>query len=193
LPDVFAFKILLPCRTGEQRFIIDDVENNKAGELRALCSVGSIGSSSSSQAKQASTFLTLIWSPPSRLRGVPLLDLKDFWARYRSRPPYKRDLVAHSKGLSEDKQHNMYDAVNSVVMPYTAASHSSLAELLNFGPCHTFVSHFWGAELDLTLEALTQHSKPYDFKEHDVRVWICSIANNQRRITEELDPLKNQS
>jgi len=76
----------------------------------------------------------------------------------------------------------MYEAVEHSILPSTAAAQSSLAELLDFGPAETFVSHWWGSKVESTLEALEKHCEGHD----TVRVWICSVANNQRRITEEL-------
>merc|ERR1712232_177208 len=79
----------------------------------------------------------------------------------------------------------MYAFVQNSIRPSTAAAQCSLAELLDFGPAQTFVSHFWGSKIEDTLHALGKHCQQY--KEGDrVRVWICSFANNQRRIVEEL-------
>jgi hypothetical protein len=83
----------------------------------------------------------------------------------------------------------MYAFVDQAIRPSTGAAQCSLAELLDFGPAETFVSHWWGSKVESTLEALERHCEGQD----GVRVWICSIANNQRRIGEELGGNIDQS
>lgn len=165
---------------GERRYLLRSTSaegagehHQGAGELRCLYSVKDCSDKRTGLVAHA-CMVTLIWSPPPQLRGVPLQDLKSYWQRQKA-------VLRQSRcALTEDS--NMYHAVKHAVRPSTAAAQSSLAELLDFGPAETFVSHWWGSKVDSTLEALDKHCNGRD----SVRVWICSVANNQRRISEEL-------
>jgi len=171
LPEVIE-SISIDQGPGERRYNLRSTLADgagSAGQLRCLYSVKDCGDKRTGSGAQAS-MVTLIWSPPSSLRGVPLRDLKHYWQ-------------CQKKSRSElSSSANMYEAVEHSILPSTAAAQSSLAELLDFGPAETFVSHWWGSKVESTLEALEKHCEGHD----TVRVWICSVANNQRRITEEL-------
>jgi hypothetical protein len=45
----------------------------------------------------------------------------------------------------------------------------------------TFISHWWGSPLKQTLDALIKHDPT-----QKQRIWICSVANNQWRVAQEL-------
>jgi hypothetical protein len=77
---------------------------------------------------------------------------------------------------------NMYEVVDHWVKPQTAAPQCSFASLCNYSLPNTFVSHFWGHPFE---HMLISASKLHGGGEQS-RLWICSFANDQRRVSEEL-------
>jgi len=163
LPVLTDIVINIDQGVGEKRYSLQD-----AGELRVMFSLKKCQ-------QHMANMLTLVWSAPPALRGVPLIDLDEYWERQ----------ALHNQNLRQrlkSEKPNMYEVVSKVVKPSTAAAQSSLAELLNFGPVDTFVSHFWGSAFEGMLKALDMHCR----QKSDTRFWICSVANNQYRIEQEL-------
>eukprot|EP00931_Biecheleriopsis_adriatica_P118213 TRINITY_DN93666_c0_g1_i1.p1 TRINITY_DN93666_c0_g1~~TRINITY_DN93666_c0_g1_i1.p1 ORF type:complete len:983 (-),score=152.76 TRINITY_DN93666_c0_g1_i1:27-2975(-) len=83
---------------------------------------------------------------------------------------------------------NMYDIARHWIHPETASSQSSMSSLLSFGAVTVFVSHYWGEPIKDTLMTLSRHERMLQAQGSPggVRYWLCSIANNQRRIAEDL-------
>jgi len=163
--------------------------NKESGELRVILSRHKdYQSDCGGPGVQTNTLVTLIWSPPTTLRGVPIGQLSGFWTNQYDR--VRKQLQAQSKETRRFQEGiNMYHANEKSILCETLASQSSLAELFDFGPVDTFVSHYWGHDVSNTLEALRKQAGD----RHDCRVWICSIANNQRCIQEELGNDVDQS
>jgi len=162
---------------GEQRLVLEAAGGEKLGELRVMLSAkdvavddGLIGNT-----VQAAWLLVVVWSPPTVLRGIRLADLKAYVASYR-------EPSARQSRRPLEEAANMYRLVEVAVRPDTAASQSSLAEVFDFGPVDTFVSHYWGSVVSHTLLCLEKHAGG----DEALRIWLCSMVNNQRRIAEEL-------
>jgi len=85
---------------------------------------------------------------------------------------------------------NMYEAVKYWISPETAVAHCSFASLFDYGPPDTFVSHYWGHSFDDLLKSSRLHGSVVaggdDAAGSRRRLWICSFANDQRRVSEEL-------
>lgn len=167
----------VPLRVGEQRHELDASNDGaKSGDLRAMFSIKDYPAIPSlSYDGRRACMLTLVWAPPPRLSGVRLHELAGRFESYRRSPCATRDELPIEP--------NMYQAVSAWIKPETGPSQSSLAALSDFGPVDTFVSHWWGSPLKQTLEALKRHM---DGGDPNQRFWICSVANNQWRVSEEL-------
>jgi hypothetical protein len=167
-------------KVGEQREMLDENDGADKGQLRIMFSIKdypSLHRNLSHEGRRAS-MLTLVWAPPARLSGVRLHELRERWQLYQKHP------LASRKCLPKfPEEINMYHAVTSWIKPEAAPTQSSFAALCDFGPVDTFVSHFWGSPLNQTLESLQRHA---DTHEGHHRIWICSVANNQWRVAEEL-------
>ena len=76
---------------------------------------------------------------------------------------------------------NMYYLCSNIVKPLTARDQLSYAELA--GPCRVscFVSHYWGMPFQHFVECLKGHAA-----DPTTSYWICTFANNQWRVAEEL-------
>ncbi|CAE7576720.1 ECHIA, partial [Symbiodinium necroappetens] len=76
---------------------------------------------------------------------------------------------------------NMYYLCSNIVKPLTARDQLSYAELA--GPCAVafFVSHYWGMPFQHFLECLKGHAV-----DRTTSYWICTFANNQWKVAEEL-------
>ncbi|CAE7945705.1 ECHIA [Symbiodinium sp. KB8] len=76
---------------------------------------------------------------------------------------------------------NMYYLCSNIVKPMTARDQLSYAELA--GPCAVafFVSHYWGMPFQHFLECLKGHAV-----DRTTSYWICTFANNQWKVAEEL-------
>jgi len=161
---------------GESRTALQQGDITLAGELRCLFSIKDSATQSGIDNGQQpiARVLTLVWSPPAKLRGVRLSDFTSFWESEWS--------IRCQRSSHLPASPNMYQANDKLIKPCTAAAQCSLAELLDFGPVETFVSHFWGSPVPDTLLSLSLHAGDNAEK----RVWICSLANNQRRLEEEL-------
>jgi len=165
---------------GEQRHKLSCVAEEPSGELRAMCSMKDLPSVGLYKPRIA-RMVTLVWAPPPRLCGVELREFKSRWKHYL------RYQSASRRALTPEA--NMYDAVQSWIKPDTAPTQSAFASLCKFGPVNTFVSHWWGSPLPHTLESLERHCNGDEAQ----RVWICSLANNQWRLKEEMGDGVNAS
>mmetsp|Transcript_136563 Transcript_136563/g.436896 ORF Transcript_136563/g.436896 Transcript_136563/m.436896 type:complete len:749 (+) Transcript_136563:131-2377(+) len=82
---------------------------------------------------------------------------------------------------------NLYDAVEYVVKPATAARSCSFVELFAVGPQKPtwFVSHWWGeAVLDFIL-CVRQHATDRCLPS-EAAYWVCAYANNQWKVDAEM-------
>eukprot|EP00930_Biecheleria_cincta_P047534 TRINITY_DN3296_c0_g1_i1.p1 TRINITY_DN3296_c0_g1~~TRINITY_DN3296_c0_g1_i1.p1 ORF type:complete len:1665 (-),score=322.84 TRINITY_DN3296_c0_g1_i1:163-5157(-) len=142
---------------GERQYQLTCASGEANGELRVLCSLPS--SDRQESQSSAPTFVTLVWSPPHRLRGIRFFDLTAYWTHHRE---------IHARPM------NMYDAMQNVIKPSTAVSRKSVAEHYSIGPVQIFVSHSWGHQVDDMFQALTIccHSEP------DARLWLYAFAQS---------------
>jgi len=101
---------------------------------------------------------------PERGLGLgKIQDLYDFFSDY----------IGH--------QRNMYYLCSNIVMPLTARDRLSYAELAGPSPVSWFVSHYWGMPFQHFVECLKGHAA-----DRTTSYWICTFANNQWKVTEEL-------
>jgi len=84
---------------------------------------------------------------------------------------------------------NMHEVVAHWIRKETAVPQCSFASLFDYGPPDTFVSHFWGHPFEDLLKSARKHGEMVAGNGSSGgrrRLWICSFANDQRRINEEL-------
>ncbi|CAE7948652.1 unnamed protein product [Symbiodinium sp. KB8] len=78
-------------------------------------------------------------------------------------------------------QRNMYYLCSNIVKPLTTRDRLSYAELAGATPVSWFVSHYWGMPFQHFVECLKGHAA-----DRTTSYWICTFANNQWKVTEEL-------
>jgi hypothetical protein len=142
--------------------------------------------------------ILFLWSPPHTLRGVPVLEFLQFLNRVIEHPRARDHRLNVRARDCDSTDVNMYDACHYIVMPEAACVDASYAELrTNYGPANVFISHVWAESAVNTYEAINKfhnwtrmqsktNSCTSDLKSVLLRVWFCTICNNQSRVAEEL-------
>lgn len=178
MPQLRHWNARIALRVGEQRYVLDGSGGTDSGQLRAMFSIKDYPSTHNlvHEGRRA-CMLTLAWAQPARLSGVHLGELTERWEEYQKNP------FPSQVELPKGHEPNMYHAVTSWIKPETGPTQSSFAALCDSGPVAVFVSHWWGSPLKQTLEALKRHAEGGEVNQ---RIWICSVANNQWRVAEEL-------
>jgi len=146
------------------------------------------------------------WSVPHTLRGVTVLDLDRFFTRVIEHPCVWRkcEVIDEVGGTHVIDKHprgdsrNMYDACKHIVIPEAAVFDWSYAELhTKCGPPTLFLSHVWAETANKTQEALHKlntwislklraHTSIQEGHDTSLKVWFCTLCNNQSRVVEEL-------
>eukprot|EP00931_Biecheleriopsis_adriatica_P016904 TRINITY_DN12311_c0_g2_i1.p1 TRINITY_DN12311_c0_g2~~TRINITY_DN12311_c0_g2_i1.p1 ORF type:complete len:955 (-),score=130.35 TRINITY_DN12311_c0_g2_i1:54-2831(-) len=96
------------------------------------------------------------------------------------------------------RDRNMYYIDPNIVRPLTSQSKLSLAEHIGPQPVKWFISHWWGTAFRDTCSAIQKHALAYSPEKEEKEAlspsyWICTFANNQHRIPEELGKTHSES
>ena len=92
------------------------------------------------------------------------------------------ELWGHFRRFILDR--NMHFVVSNIVVPLTAKEQVSFASLLGGMPVLFFVSHSWGTSFPHFVKCITRHASFIAVP--DNAYWICSFANNQWSLADEL-------
>jgi len=148
---------------GDRRYELVPFNRETSGELRVMFSMKEIPKTRDEPA-QITHMVTLLWSPPTRLRGLRLRDIKTYWDNHKA---------AHTN----PNDSNMYNLVGTSIKRDTALCRSSLAEIFDFAPVETCVSHYWGMDVGSLIEALDHHCAGDEGRS----LWVCAFASDQFR------------
>lgn len=80
----------------------------------------------------------------------------------------------------------MYYICPNIIKPLTKAAQLSYAELVGCYELQWFVSHFWGMQFRHFVASLQQHAQAAGADWQSQRYWVCTFANNQWSVEEEL-------
>lgn len=88
------------------------------------------------------------------------------------------------------KDRNMYFLLPNMVIPVTAPHRLSFAEVVGPMRINWFTSHWWGHSFAQTVTALQKHAMHPSVCQgqnwRNAAYWICTFANNQHQVNEEL-------
>lgn len=92
----------------------------------------------------------------------------------------------------------MYYIDPNIVRPLTAKRKLSFAECVGPHDVQWFISHWWGTAFQDTCSAIQRHAKSFSPSADpdawlSITYWICTFANNQYKIPEELGKTHQES
>jgi len=80
----------------------------------------------------------------------------------------------------------MYYICQNIVEPLTRERQISYSELVGPSQVQWFISHFWGSPFQEFVNAIVRHAQGISLEWKDVAYWVCTFANNQWQVREEL-------
>eukprot|EP00746_Dinoflagellata_sp_MGD_P139552 gnl/MRDRNA2_/MRDRNA2_72998_c0_seq2.p1 gnl/MRDRNA2_/MRDRNA2_72998_c0~~gnl/MRDRNA2_/MRDRNA2_72998_c0_seq2.p1 ORF type:complete len:304 (-),score=60.75 gnl/MRDRNA2_/MRDRNA2_72998_c0_seq2:184-1095(-) len=129
------------------------------------------------------------WSPPSHLRGIPLNEFMAFLEALSEDTtdwdvPTKKNTAGTVRRKATER--DMYDVCECIVKPKATLRDCSFAErFCSYGPAQLMISHVWMTKVSDTRDALNLLTESLE-NWQSIRVWFCTVCNNQCRVVEEI-------